>query len=473
MEAEIIVLSNLSTSYFSKPSAKFESNSPTWMLEVLPMQTERRESMDTGMRIKYHRIKKRISSEELASGILSPRELKKIESGLKEPSLQTLEALCKKLEIPLAPKDNPVGKVLIKNFKTSLLHPQNKGKIMEQYADICDHPLLHADEEVELEYSIQQIRYFIVTGDLDSAEEKIKEVARFKEFMSHEQYYSFHKYNGNYEYVLNDFENAFKTYLMAEKIAPPTLPASELGDLYYSISITASQCWEINIASKYSASALKIYQQEFIPKRIVECHLNIGINERRRGNFKTAEEHFKHAVNIGSKLDIDLLKFITEYNYGYLYFNFQNFELATYHLENGLKYIPKEYTSDLLLNYCLLIICYIELDKNDEATTILEKGHRIINEKKLNLDLPSNNSFKEAYIEFMCLSYLLQNKFFEFEEYLLEKLIPFLEVNNKHYEIGFFFEHLGNNYFEQEEFEKAATIFKKSKKAYKNLMTIK
>src|SRR5690606_8980090 len=113
------------------------------------------------------------------------------------------------------------------------------------------------------------------------------------------------------------FNLALKTYLLAEKISPTTLTASEFADLYYSIGISASQCWEISMASKYSEMALKIYQQEFVPKRIVECHLSLGINERRVGNFKSAKEHFKHAVNIGSKLDNDFIKFTTEYNYGY------------------------------------------------------------------------------------------------------------------------------------------------------------
>lgn len=429
--------------------------------------------MDTGMRLKYHRMKRKMSVEELASGILLPKELKKIESGVKEPGLKELEALCKKLGIPLAPKDNPVGKVLVKNFKSSLLHPQNKAKIMEQYADIHDHPLLHSDEETELEYGIQQIRYFIVTGDLDSAEEKLKEINLYKEFMNQEQFYLYHKYTGNYEYILYDYPKALKTYLLAEKIAPQNLSLSETGDLYYSISISASQCWEIDITSKYSVAALKIYQQEFIPKRIVECHLNIGINERRKGNFKTAEEHFKNAVNIGGKLDNDYLKFITQYNYGYLYFHVQSFELAIEHLENGLKFIPGEYTSDLLLNYCLLIKCFIETDNYSEAQKIAEKGHNVISEKNLNLNIPSNNSFKEVYIEFMCLSYLLKGEFTEFENYLLDKLLPLLNNSKKFYEIGFFYEHLGNNYLEQKEFEKAALIYKEAKQAYKKLMLFK
>lgn len=472
MEAEIIVLSNLSTSYFSNAPEKLESNSPTWMIEVLPMQTERRESMDTGMRLKYHRLKKRMSLEDLASGILLPKELKKIESGLKEPGLKDLEALCKKLGISLAPKDNPVGKVLVKNFKSLLLHPQNKAKIMEQYADIHDHPLLHSDEETELEYSIQQVRFFIITGDLDSAEEKLKDIDRYKEFMNQEQFYLFHKYSGNFEYILNEFEKAFKTYLFAEKIAPTTLSTSELGDLYYSLSLTASQCWEVNLASKYSEMALKIYQQEFIPKRIVECHLNLAINERRKGNYQTAEVHFRLAVNIGNKLDIDLLKFITEYNYGYLYFNVQNFKLAINHLDNALKYIPEEYTSDLLLNYCLLIKCHLEEDNLDAAKSLIIKGKKTIEEKNLNLNVPSNNSFKEVYIEFLCLSHLLNNDFKEFEKDLLDRLLPILETNKKYYEIGFFLGHLGNYFLQEEEFEKAAKMYNRAKEAYKKLMKI-
>src|SRR5690606_16482863 len=119
--------------------------------------------------------------------------------------------------------------VLVKNFKSTLIHPQNKVKIMEQYADIYNHPLLHSDEEIELEYTVQQIRFFIVTGDLDSAEEKIKEVSRFQEFLNQEQYYLFHKYLGNYYYILDDLEKALKTYLAAEKISPAATPLSDLG----------------------------------------------------------------------------------------------------------------------------------------------------------------------------------------------------------------------------------------------------
>ncbi|MFK8793769.1 helix-turn-helix domain-containing protein [Planococcus plakortidis] len=428
--------------------------------------------MDTGMRLKYHRLKKRFSMEETASGIFSPKELKKIEAGLKEPGLKELEALCKKLEIPLAAKDNPIGKVLVKNFKNSLLHPQNKGKIMEHYADICNHPLLRADEDVELEFDIQQIRYFIITGDLESAEKKIKEMDRFKEFMDQEQYYLYHKYNGNYNYILNDYENALKTYLIAEKIAPKSTSAAEMGDLYYSIGISSNQCEEHELAFKYSELALKIYQQEFVPKRIVECHLNIAITHEHFGNYKLSLEHHKNALTIGSKLDIDILKFTTEYNVGFSNFIYQQYEEAIVHLDNALKYIPNEYLADCVSTYCLLIRSYLETDNKVKANEAVKAGAEKIKSKDIALDSPANSSFRNVYMEFMALTYLLEGNETEFENILLKELIKTFEETNSFHDLGYYFGYLGKIYFKQSRYKESAIMLEKSKDAYKAVLNI-
>ncbi|HSI67102.1 MAG TPA: helix-turn-helix transcriptional regulator [Planococcus sp. (in: firmicutes)] len=429
--------------------------------------------MNTGMRLKYQRLKKRMSLEETASEILSVKDLKKYETGDKEPSLDILEQLCKRLNIPLAPKDNPVGKVLVKNFKSSLLHPQNKGKIMEHYADIHDHPLLHSHEDVELEYSIQQIRYFIITGDLDSAEDKIKEMYRFQEFMNQEQYYLYHKYLGNYHYLLNDHDSALKTYLMAEKIAPPTIPASEMGDLYYSIGISSAQCWETEMASKYSEMALKIYQQEFIPKRIVECHSNIALAQFQFGNFKLAAEHYLNAYTIGRKLENDVIRFTTEFNLAYTYYLLQDYEASLEHMKHTLSYIPKEYTADILLSHCVLIKCNVELKNSSEALNWAEKGVEIIKVNKLNFDSPTNQAFKEGYLEIMALYNLIQENYIEFEELVVDKLIPSLKLNNNFYEIGYYYALLGDVYYELGEYKKSSESLKIAKQAFQNLIVNK
>lgn len=473
VEAVSIVLNNLSDIRLSGPPGQAEKNSPTWMMEVLPIQMERRADMDTGMRLKYHRLKKRFSMEETASGIISSKELKKIESGLKEPALKELEALCKKLEIPLAAKDNPIGKVLVKNFKNSLLHPQNKGKIMEHYADICNHPLLRADEDVELEFDIQQIRYFIITGDLESAENKIKEMDRFKEFMNQEQYYLYHKYNGNYNYILNDYETALKTYLIAERISPKSISSAELGDLYYSLGISSINCEEYESSFKYSEMALKIYQQEFVPKRIVECHLNIAITHEQFGNHKLSMEHYKNALTIGSKLDIDILKFTTEYNLGFAYFIYQQYASAIPHLTNSLKYIPDEYIADTISAHCVLIKCHLELGDNSKAKETAAAGQKLVQAKQLRIDSPSNAIFKDAYMEFLALTYMVNEENDKFEEIILNKLIYSFTNSNSHHDLGYYLGYLGNIYFKQERYKEAAEMMEKSRNAYREVLNNK
>lgn len=470
LEADNIVVNNLSSISYSDSLISSDKNSPTWMIEILPMQMERRESMGTGSRLKYHRLKKKMSVEEVSNGILPPKELKRIEGNAKEPSLKELEALCKKLEISLAPKDNPVGKVLVRNFKTSLLHPQNKGKIMELYSDIHDHPLLHVNEDIELEYNIQQIRYFIITGDLDNAEEKLKTMQDFKEFMTQEQFYLFHKYNGNYHYILNDFEVALKTYLIGEKILPNSIPPLEKGDLFYSIGLSASQCWDSAMAFKYTEMALQIYQQEFVPKRIVECHINLGVTHSRIGNFKTSLEHYKNAFAIGKKLEIDILRFTTEYNVGYSHFLNQDLETAILHVESALDFVPQEYTADILLSYGVMIMASLELERYEEAKKWALKGKMLIDSKNLELDSPTSNVFKIGYLQVYALYLLLEEEFDLFEKVVLQYLIPNLWSYKSFYELGYFYTLLGNVYYKKGLFEKSATFLNESQKAFKKFI---
>src|SRR5690606_34076719 len=174
---------------------------------------------------------------------------------------------------------------------------------------------------------------------------------------------------------------------------------------------------------------LQIYQQEFIPKRIVECHSNIALTQFQFGNFKAAADHYRNAFVIGSNLDNEILRYTTEFNYGYSYFLIQQYEESIEHIENSMKFIPAEYTSDLLMCFCLLIKSNIELKNFDEAQKWVSKGLTIVESKKLNLDSPTNNAFKEAYIEFMCLVYLVKEKFSEFEKLVLQKLIPSFKMN--------------------------------------------
>src|SRR5690606_2595177 len=126
-------------------------------------------------------------------------------------------------------------------------------------------------------------------------------------------------------------------------------------------------------------------------------------------------EHYKNALTIGNKLEIDILRFTTEYNIGYAYFLFQNYELAIAHTESSLDYIHPEYSADILMGYCVLIKSNYELGNLVIAKKWLGKGFSIVENKKISIHSPTNQAFKEAYIEFMCLDRLVNKDHEGFE----------------------------------------------------------
>jgi tetratricopeptide (TPR) repeat protein len=260
---------------------------------------------------------------------------------------------------------------------------------------------------------------------------------------------------------------------MAEKIAPSSIPASEKGDLYYSIGISASQCWDTDMAYKYTDLALKTYQQEFIPKRIVECHMNMGVTHNRLGNYKTSLEHYINALKIGKKLEIDILRFTTEYNVGYSYFQNQKFDSAITHLEIALEYVPKEYTADTLLSYSYLIMSELELNNYSKAQFWAIKGNELITLKHLNINSPTNNVFKIAYMQFMSLYFYIFKENENFKKMVTNHLIPSLKNMNFFYELGYFNNLLGNVYYDSGDFEESSKALKEAQKAYRNLVLIR
>ena len=260
---------------------------------------------------------------------------------------------------------------------------------------------------------------------------------------------------------------------MAEKIVPNSVSPSEKGDLYYSIGISASQCWNSEMAFKYTEMALQTYQQEFVPKRIVECHMNLGVTHNRIGNFKTSLQHYKNAFVIGKKLEIDILRFTTEYNVGYSYFLNQEYQFAIDHVESALEFVPNEYTADLLFSYSILGMAEMELGNIENAKKWATKGKELIVSKDLNINSPTSVIFKIAYLQIMALYHLLKENYDDFEFVVLSHLVPNLKSYKSFYELGYFYSHLGNVYYKQGLFEKSATVLNESQKAYKNLVRLK
>ena len=127
---------------------------------------------------------------------------------------------------------------------------------------------------------------------------------------------------------------------------------------------------------------------------------------------------------------------------------------------------------EYLLSYCILIKCQYEVGNFEAAKEWIRKGLEIVENKKLNIDSPTNHIFKEAYIEFICLVHLLEKKYDKFENYVLNQLIPSLEATDNYFESGYYFGHLGQIYYNQGRYKESAEIMNKARESYRNINTL-
>lgn len=360
-------------------------------------------------------------------------------------------------------------KKLIEEFKGLLLDSTQRKRILEQYLYLEDHPITHFDKKLKLDFDIQKIRFHVINGDMEAAENCIKDVKLYNDSFDEEQRYYFHKHMGNYFYASAKYKEAFEQYISAEKLILDELNKLEIGDLYYSLGLTASQFFESEKSLKYTEMALKIYLDEFVPKRITECHINLGIIHSRLRNFKKAMDHNHSALKISQELDSNFLRYTTEYNYGYIYLQFQNYDLAIEHISNSLNFLPNEYVADNLLIYNTLTKAAFELGDIEGAINWLNNGEEIV--KNIDVEETLHRNVEVVYTEHRVLSYLLNNEKDEYEDLIVNVWIPLLEKRNHLYELGYYYSQLGNYYIKNYDYEKAAHMLSKASKTFQKLIT--
>ena len=108
-----------------------------------------------------------------------------------------------------------------------------------------------------------------------------------------------------------------------------------------------------------------------------------------------------------------------------------------------------------------------------KAKEVMQIGQKLVRAKDVRIDSPSNTVFKDAYIEFISLTYLLNEEDDKFEDIILNKLINSFTNSNSYNDLGYYLDYLGRLYFKQERYKEAAEAFEKSKDAYKEALNIR
>lgn len=422
--------------------------------------------MSIGTRIRYYRLQKNLSLEELAKDITTVPYLSSIENNDHTPPIELLSQLCDKLEIPFMTYQNNDLAQLFEEWNRYLLlnDTQNSDayyqRIKERISD-------SNDIFVVMTYNIYLIRYHLIHNDLEAAKTIIDFFIPLQNDMPDILKFSYQKYRGNYFYLKGQYlesEPFFKdakNYLISVK----ELYNIEKADLFYMYGLTLGRLNKNTLSIFHMDEALSIFQQCYQMRRCTDCHLMLGVIYRRMQDYKEAEKHYNFARQLAiSSNYIDILIKV-ENNLGYLKAKLGKSEEAIDHYLKSFEQSNPSINEDKINTIINIIKEYHKIGFKEQVEKWLHEG----------LDLLQSNEqfteiYKEQMIELRFYQYIVNDYPPGFEDFILNEAIPYFESIKMYQRIVLLAKTLGDYYQERNEYKSAATSFAIANSAYEKII---
>ncbi|PKR83993.1 helix-turn-helix domain-containing protein [Heyndrickxia camelliae] len=421
--------------------------------------------MNIGAIIKLNRIKQNLTQEELAEGIISISYLSKIENGKIEPNDEVIKLLCLRLGIEINRQIDDETKALCHEWFRLLLSCTDVERLKEKYKEVNELVNTIQDLELQILLKIHLIRYYLKIGDLDLAHEQVNHLKDFSNTFTSEQKYFWNKFNGNYYYIKEEYNEALKFYTLSEDfISNLELSDEEIADLEYALALTYSKLRITSLALRCAYKALDLYRQFYHFSRCAECHLILGISYRRIGNHENAIKNYHLAKKLAEQTKNKEIIQLTHINLGYLYYAQGDTDQSINHFD---MIINEEDSSleDRLLALTAIIEEYFHTENYKEALERIKEGLEWINET-------NKSQYIIFYYEINTYFYLINKEHEKFENMLVDEFIPFLEEQKDYARLTNYAELLGNHFENVHKYKNATKYFKLVNFSYKKLMQI-
>ncbi|MDY0406636.1 helix-turn-helix transcriptional regulator [Virgibacillus sp. 179-BFC.A HS] len=275
--------------------------------------------MEIGAFIKLQRIKREMTQEELARGIVSMSYLSKIENQKTEASPEVISLLCTRLGLEIDSERDMTIKEKCQNWYDSLYEVNDKQEIIDTYEELNELLSLVRSDSLAM-FEIHKVRYYLVLGEYDKALEQINKLNDMSSAFDNLHQYYWYKFKGNYSYLNGDLNNAMRMYNMAEeKVTKIYLKETEVADLNYVIAVTHSNLRNTLEAMEYAEKAIDIFQKDYNFYRCAQCHILLGISYRRIRMYDKAIENQSLAKHLGEINNNESIVQLVNQNLGNLY----------------------------------------------------------------------------------------------------------------------------------------------------------
>lgn len=406
------------------------------------------EKFTFGQQIKYVRTIKKINQNELAKGICSISYLSKIENGVIYPSEEIKNLLIKKLGIEDSTLNNEFGEREIQGFYNFLLNKdiQNAEKVYKE--------LLNKDfsEALNLRFEVISIFYFVERKQFKELPQLIQSIFSKEAQLPSELRYFFYKALGYYYYHTQKAEKSLYFFEKSVSLVTMfTLNNLEIADLYYAYSLAAARLKKTAICLKYCQSALEIYQELYLLKRCVDCHVLLGITHRRNNNMEEAISQYKTALDLAGQIHYKDISLTIQHNLGFLYGVIGELDKA---IDLFQEILSKEDQLTPYVHVQTILSLVKELHKrnnNKEAFQLVQKGFELL--------IKHPDLKNQFYLEFNFYNLLLLDKYEELQKLLFSKVVPALEMEKKYFSLSNYCLFLGDHHYANGKYKNAAKYF--------------
>jgi len=421
--------------------------------------------MNIGAIIKLNRIKQNLTQEELAEGIISISYLSKIENGKIEPNDEVIKLLCLRLGIEINRQIDDETKALCHEWFRLLLSCTDVERLKEKYKEVNELVNTIQDLELQILLKIHLIRYYLKIGDQDLALSHISQIKGFSTTFNNIQKYYWYKFNGNYFYIKEEYNEALRFYTLSEDLVINLeLSDEEIADLDYSLALTYSKLRITTLSLRAASKALEIYRQIYNFSRCAECHLILGISYRRIHNHEAAIKNYKLAMELAERTNNKEIIHLAHLNLGYLYYAEGDTKQTIEHLDMIVN------EEDSVLSDRLLALTAIveELYKNRD---FLEAKKRI-REGLSWIDSTNKQQNLLFYYEIYTYLYLIDSEDEKFEDMMVNEFIPYLEEQKDYARLTNYATLLANHFEELHKYKNATKYYKLVNFSYKQIMQI-
>lgn len=420
--------------------------------------------MEIGPFIKLHRIKKNMTQEELAEGIVSESYLSKIENQKTEASPEVITMLSTRLGVQLNNEDDSLIKEKSQEWFDMLFEINSKEEMTAVYNELQE-LMDNTNSDSEVMFEIHKIRYYLVIGENNHALGQLNKLRELSNNFNRFQEYFWLKFNGNYNSLVEEFNNALRFYRLAEeKINQLELPETEIADLQYTIAVTYSKLRYTLESIDYASQSLEIYRKNYNFRRCSQCHILLGISYRQIRVYNKAIKNYNLAHHL-AKLNKDQQTIqLTNQNLGYLYATKGDRENAIKFFKAALD--DKEAAlENKLITITSLISEYYGSHNFDEARKLVDRGI----ETMKNVDL---DRYKLYDYELKTYLYALDEENDKYESFVIDEFVPFLKKQKDYANIVKYANMVGKHYEQFKKYKNASKYYKLANFSYQQLINI-